>query len=190
VCRAAIVETLEQMRKSERSTTVYAQPELRNGQNIIMEKILGIMIPILSIVLGLGTAMLSIYLSYRKRKEMFNLYHQERMAALDKGVELPPIPDGFFSAGNGRRANGRDLLRGLVWLFVGLGLGVALFANGRAKYALFALIPVGIGLAYLIYYGIEGRREPDTREEPKSAAPTGLGDLDRRGGAKPTELGT
>ena len=55
---------------------------------------MALLIPILAVVLGLATAMLTINLSYRKKKEMFTLYHQERMAAIDKGIEIPSIPDG------------------------------------------------------------------------------------------------
>ena len=51
------------------------------------------MIPIIAIVLGIGIGMLAIYLSYRKRKELFALYHQERMAAIEKGIDCPPWPE-------------------------------------------------------------------------------------------------
>ena len=132
----------------------------------VLIPILGVLIPIIAIVLGLGTAMLAIYLSYRRRQQMFTLYHQERMAAIDKGIDLPPIPDSFFADPAAGRGTGRDLRKGLVWLFIGIALGVALYANHQAKHALYALIPVALGLAHLIYYLVEGRREPKKVEVP------------------------
>src|SRR5437763_5500698 len=105
---------------------------------------LALMIPIIAVVMGLGTAIVAIYFGYRRRTEMFKLYHQERMAAIDKGVELPPIPDSFFGStytSNPRR----DLLKGLVWLFLGIGITVALYNNLHSKKALYGLLPLGIG---------------------------------------------
>lgn len=122
--------------------------------------------------MGIGIAMLAIYLNYRKRKDLFTLYHQERMAALDKGVELPPLPDALFSDEAGPYNPRRHLLKGLTWLFIGLGLGVALWATVEFRWALFALIPIGIGLAHLIYYFAEGKKEAEAAEQTRPASLT------------------
>lgn len=132
----------------------------------VLIPILGILIPIISIILGLGTAMLAIYLSYRRRKQMFTLYHQERMAAIDKGIDLPPLPDAFFGDPSASLGGRQYLRKGLVWLFIGVAVGVSLYVNGQAKEAFFALIPSGVGLAYLIYYFIEGRKDAPKAEAP------------------------
>ena len=124
--------------------------------------ILGVMIPIIAIVLGIGLAIVSAFLNYKRRKDMFALYHQERMAAIEKGVELPPLPDSFFGVDR-QRSPRRFLRSGLVLLFIGLAIMLALyFGNdgwGSRHSALWGLIPVGIGLANLIYYFIEGKKE-------------------------------
>jgi hypothetical protein len=121
-----------------------------------------LLIPIIAIVMGIGIATLAIFLNYRKRKEMFVLYHQERMAAIEKGIELPPLPDAFFTddAKSYRaRSPHRPLLVGLVLLFIGLILFAAFYFQGNLNTALFTLVPAGIGLAYLIYYFTVGRKE-------------------------------
>ena len=56
----------------------------------MIEPVVALFIPIIAIIFGVGIGMLALYLGYRKRKELFVLYHQERMAALEKGVDLPP----------------------------------------------------------------------------------------------------
>jgi hypothetical protein len=127
------------------------------------------MIPIISIVLGIGIAALAIVLNYRKRKELMALYHQERMMALEKGVEVPPLPEALLTDGGAPHNPRRHLLKGLVWLFIGIGLGVALYAVGHSREALFGLIPGGIGLAHLIYYLVEGRKEAETMERNRLA---------------------
>jgi hypothetical protein len=128
------------------------------------------MIPIIAVILGIAVAMLAIYLSYRKRKEIFALYHQERMAAIEKGVELPPLPEAMLTD-DGRPFRPyhprRHLLRGLAWLFVGLGGGVATWATAGLDWALFGLVPVGIGLAHLIYYFVEGKKEAQAIERDR-----------------------
>ncbi|HEX4122435.1 MAG TPA: DUF6249 domain-containing protein [Verrucomicrobiae bacterium] len=134
-------------------------------------------IPILAIFMTFGTAMLGIYLSYRKRREMFTLYHQERMAAIEKGVDLPPLPDHFFGDDSrpGRRSSHGSLLTGLIMLFVGATLYVSLhFAIPRndqvGDVALFALIPTGIGVAFLLYYAAVGRKLALELEQERKAA--------------------
>lgn len=134
------------------------------------------MVPIIAIVMVFGTGMLAIYFSYRKRKEMFALYHQERMAAIEKGVELPPLPDDFFREEGRphRRSPHRTLLGGLILVFIGLTLYLALhFTAPRIEDggnpALFALIPLGIGVACLIYYFTVGRKLAAALDEERKA---------------------
>jgi cadmium resistance protein CadD (predicted permease) len=38
----------------------------------------------------------------------------------------------------------------MIWLLTGLALTVALYFNGKGAVALYGLIPVALGLAYLI----------------------------------------
>src|SRR5258706_12545332 len=121
---------------------------------------LAVMIPIIATVMGMGTAIVAIYFGYRKRTEMFKLYHQERMAAVDKGVELPPIPDSFFASAHTSSPR-RDLLKGLVWLFLGVGITVALYSNLHSKKAPYGLLPPRIALPYLICYTAGGRKVPE-----------------------------
>jgi hypothetical protein len=142
------------------------------------------LIPIVGILMVFGTGMLSIYLNFRKRRDMFALYHQERMAAIEKGVELPPLPDDFFHEDGGkprRRPRHGTLLGGLILVFLGLALYIALhFTVSRlddgGDVALYALIPAGIGIACLVYYFAVGRRialalEAERKPGPTDAAP-------------------
>ncbi len=135
-----------------------------------VEGVLALMIPIIAIILGIGVAMLAMLLNYRKRKEIFALYHQERMAALEKGVDLPPLPDALLTDDARPYNPRRHLLKGLAWLFVGIGLGLALFALVGYQHALFALIPAGIGLAHLIYYAVEGKKEAEAADQSRPGA--------------------
>lgn len=131
--------------------------------------IVAVAIPIVAIVMGIGIGMLTVFLNYRKEKEMFALYHQERMAAIEKGIDLPPLPEAFFDQDRKPRSPHRGLAVGLVWLFIGLALLVALYFNDEGMVALYALIPVGVGLAYLIYYFVVGRKEAEVLEAERKA---------------------
>jgi len=136
--------------------------------------LVSLLIPLIGVILGIGIGMLALGLNYKRRKEAFALYHQERMAALEKGVELPPLPDYFFSDSGkpaGQYHPRRHLLRGLVWSFMGLGLGCGLWATAGLDWALFSLVPLGIGLAQLIYYFVEGKKEAEALEQSRLAEP-------------------
>src|SRR5579862_9880043 len=90
-----------------------------SGHNI--EGILALMLPIVAIIMGIGLAMIGVWLDYRRRKELFELHHKERLAAIEKGIEVPPLPVEFFE---NRRTGAslppsRLLLRGLMLVFVG-----------------------------------------------------------------------
>jgi hypothetical protein len=136
--------------------------------------IIPLLIPIVAIVMGIGIGMLTIFLNYRKRKQMFALYHQERMAAIDKGIELPPLPEAFFAEDGkmpGPRSPHRHLLAGLILLLIGLALTLALYVEVQNHF-LWGLVPAGIGLAFLIYYFAVGRKEAEAIEAAAKAKST------------------
>lgn len=132
-------------------------------------------VPIVGIVVGGAIAMWSMALNYRKRREFYELHHRERMAAIDKGVELPPLPESFFLDGAGPRAPfhpSRYLLKGLIWFFIGIGIGITLYASEGREEALFGSVPVCIGLAYLIYYFAAARKEvPEQPQKVETKEP-------------------
>ncbi len=123
--------------------------------------VLGVMIPIIAIVMGIGIGMLSLLLDYRKKRDMFNLHHKERLAAIEKGMEVPPLPPEFFQ--DGRRCKSRTpadtLRRGLVLLFVGVAISIALYNSQRDAY-LWGLVPAAVGIAQLLFYYLAGRNTP------------------------------
>jgi hypothetical protein len=121
--------------------------------------ILGIMVPIVAIVMGVGIGMLSLFLDYRKKRDMFALHHKERLAAIEKGMEVPPLPPEFFGDNRRPRVPGDYLRRGLVLLLVGIALTIALYDSTRHNY-LWGLLPVAMGVANLIYYWVETRKAP------------------------------
>lgn len=147
---------------------------------------LALLIPIIAIIMGCGIPLLAIFTDYRKRKEMFALFHQERMAAIEKGIELPPLPEeflkSFFSDEDKKnhkpRSPHRRLLAGLVWMFLGLACFVTSYmVDGSdivndpdiVKLTKLGFFPMGIGLAYLIYYFVIGKKEAGEIEAERKA---------------------
>jgi hypothetical protein len=127
-----------------------------------VEGILGVMIPIIAIVMGIGVAMLGMWLDYRKKREIFELHHKERLAAIEKGMDVPPLPPELFQSN--KRPYGRlpadYLRRGLVWSIVGVGV----FAAMRIEHdngASYALIAVAVGVANLLMYLYQSRQPRD-----------------------------
>ncbi len=79
-----------------------------------------LLIPIVAVIMSLTIPIVAIITEFAKRRTFYELHHKERLAAIEKGVELPPLPPEFVGAGPKGRP--RYLLRGLIWLFVGLGI--------------------------------------------------------------------
>ena len=127
---------------------------------------LGLLIPIISVTVSLGALIVWIVVWHRRRMHEVDARHQERMAAIEKGLELPPesLPQPEQTP-----PRSRYLLRGLIWL----GVGLAITLGGRdwlqAPMGGSGWIAVAVGVAYLIFYFVEGRRAPVPKlEEPAS----------------------
>ncbi|MGH8219702.1 MAG: DUF6249 domain-containing protein [Steroidobacteraceae bacterium] len=129
------------------------------GHSVVLG-VLGVMIPILAIVLGLGCVMLALYLGFRKRREMFQLYHAERMAAIEKCIELPPLPDEFFGSSYRQEPlPARNRRIGLILLFLGGALTLALWGSADDGAFWWGLLPVALGLAFLLAAFLEAREQ-------------------------------
>ena len=134
-------------------------------------EIIGTMIPIVAIVMGISIGMLGMYLRYQRRKEMFALHHQERMAAIEKGIELPPLPEAFFaedSRWSRHRSPHAHLLVGLILSFVGIIVTIGLYRQGDVDY-IFGMTPGVIGLAFLIFYFTVGKKQAEAIEAAEKA---------------------
>ena len=127
---------------------------------------LGLLIPIISVTVSLGALIVWIVVRYRRRMHEVDCRHKERMAAIEKGLELPPDP---LPQSEPPPPRSRYLLRGLIWLGVGLAItfGGRDWLHGPMGGA--GWIAVAVGAAYLIFYFVEGRRvSVPKREDPAS----------------------
>jgi hypothetical protein len=125
---------------------------------------LGLLIPILSVTVSLAALIVWIVVWHRRRLHEVDCRHKERMAAIDKGLELPPdsLPQPEQVT-----PRSRYLLRGLIWLGVGLAITFGGHDWLRAPMGGSGWIAVAVGAAYLIFYVVEGRRPSVPKpEEP------------------------
>ncbi len=130
---------------------------------------IALMIPIVAIIMGIAFAMLALWLNYRRKRELFQLYHAQRMAAIEKGVELPPLPGEIFEGLRPPSLTARTraaaepsilghLRRGLTLLFVGIIIFVALIFTAGLDVAWWGLIPSAIGVADLLFYFVTAHK--------------------------------
>lgn len=114
----------------------------------------GVFIPIIGMVLGIGIAAIAIIAGHQRRMQRHELRHRERLAAMEKGLELPPeLADTEDAV---RKTSG--LRSGMIGVAVGVVLYFALREVAGSDVALFGLIPAAVGIAQLVYYFIEGRK--------------------------------
>ena len=129
-------------------------------------ELLALLIPILSVILSLGALIVWIVVWYRRRVHEVDCLHQERMAAIEKGLELPPVP---LPQPPRAPPRSRYLLRGLIWLAIGIPvtfggrewLGAALGGAGW--------IAVAVGCAYLVFYFVEERKASLAKGAPSAS---------------------
>lgn len=137
-----------------------------------LRHILPFFIPITAIVMGIGIGMLGLYLDYQKKIRMYELHHQERILAIERGMEVPELPAEFFSSGRKPALPpGSGSLRwGLICLFVGMALAVAMALNDGAQQASWALLPVAVGLALLVHYKVDKQAAPAPADDQPTAS--------------------
>jgi len=129
--------------------------------------VVGVFIPIIAILAGIGVAIVAMLTAHRQRVQRIELRHRERLAAIDKGFELPPDPPDV----DPRAADDSRFLRhGLVLVAIGVTVTAAMFQlSDRNVPYLFGFIPAAIGIAYLVYYALRARRA--ARGTPPAAGP-------------------
>ena len=121
-------------------------------------EVIGTMIPIVGIVMGMLIPIVYQITDYRRRRDIVEAHHRERMAAIERGTDIPALPESFYNP-MPRSRGPRYLLTGMIWFFIGVALFIALGSVAGDEVRNFGLIPAGVGLAFLIYYFIEGRHE-------------------------------
>ena len=115
------------------------------------------------------------YLGFREwlRHQRRALIHQERLAAVEKGVEVPPLEHEVHRrAWNVQRIL---LLAGLIWMSLGVAAYVTLSAliasPANAKLEIppgiqwMGLAPAAIGLSHLVVYLVGKKRENVTEHQ-------------------------
>jgi hypothetical protein len=140
---------------------------------------IGVFIPIVAIVFGIGIGALAIWSDHKRKAQLLEQIHKERMLALEKGVDPPPVAPGlvgFVEGAKPLKPNRYPMDPALFWihalrggvalLILGIVLYFALVAVGAGDAALFGLIPSGFGVANLIYAIVlrqHGRERPPTQ---------------------------
>ena len=114
---------------------------------------MALLIPILGIVLGVIVAVVAIVASHREKVSRAEFRHRERIAALEKGIELPPDPP---EPEIDRKIG--SLKGGVMGVLIGLVLYFALREVADSDVALFGLIPAAVGIANLVSYIVEVKK--------------------------------
>lgn len=123
--------------------------------------VIGVFIPIIAIAMGIGLAMIGTITSHRRRSQALEQRHRERMAAIEKGIELPPDandPEAQLELAKALRKP-RYLLRGLVLTGIGGALLSSWSGPSDDVIRSLAWVVTAIGVATLVYHAFEGRKE-------------------------------
>jgi hypothetical protein len=132
---------------------------------------IALFIPIVAIVMGIGIGMLAIWAEHKRKTQLLEQNHRERMHALEKGIELPPLPPNLVGASNGpsTASAAKSLRSGIMLVLIGVLLYFAIEVSGGHEGALFGLIPAAVGVANLVYAWLQWDREkagPQNIERP------------------------
>ena len=134
--------------------------------------VIGAFIPIVAIVFCVGIGAVAVWSEHKRKSQLMEQLHRERIVALEKGVEPPPLPPGLIGYNAPKpipppRALWPKAMRnGLMLLFGGVVLYYAVYVAGGEPGAAFALIPAAIGVANLVYAAVLWNQEKN--EPPKA----------------------
>jgi hypothetical protein len=129
--------------------------------------VIAVSIPIVAIVFGIGIGALAIWAEHKRKVELIDRIHRERMLALEKGVEPPALPPGMVGDLAAkpklvpRYLWPRAMRNGLMMLFGGIVLCFAVDRAGGEEGAMFMLVPAVLGLANLVYAAVLWKQEKD-----------------------------
>jgi hypothetical protein len=114
----------------------------------------------IAIAFGISLAMLNVWVVHRRKQQMLEHWHKERMTAMDKGLPLPEAPAYLFS--DAETSSARLLRNGISWILIGIIVYIATARAIDEDLALFGLIPCAVGVANLIYAALLARRKQPT----------------------------
>ncbi len=115
-------------------------------------------LPIAIVAIVFSFVGLIVYLGNRTETRRRELLNTERLAALQRGMDLPP--EALLDGKVRKEGGGSPLFSGLVALLVGLAITFALYLNDpREPNWAWGLIIVAAGISALIYWPIRGKRE-------------------------------
>jgi hypothetical protein len=124
------------------------------------------------IVVALAAAFLGyFYMKHAERQRRLEILHQERLAAMEKGIPLPELPIDPPRVEKGPNPQA-TLVHGIVWTALGIGSMIALALNGPHADLLgsngssgsfsslwaFPLPFVFLGLGLVLYYFLATER--------------------------------
>lgn len=123
--------------------------------------VIGVFIPIVAIVMGIGIGMLAIWSEHKRKSQLLEQNHRERMHAIEKGIELPPLPANLIGASNGpsTASAAKSLRSGIMLVLIGILLFFGIGVAGGKEGAIFGLIPAAVGVANLVYAAIQWEKE-------------------------------
>lgn len=100
-------------------------------------------IPVIGIIAGCLIAIFTMYFKYKERK----LKQAERLAAIEKGVSIPPELEEEKPIEERKRGL---LTAGLITLFTGVGVFASFYFLSGFRVASLGLIPFAIGIGMIL----------------------------------------
>jgi hypothetical protein len=126
---------------------------------------IAVSIPVVAIVMGIGIGMLAIWTEHKRKAQLLEQYHKERLVALEKGLPLPELDRRLVALDESAPPNSARAFRnGLMMLLIGVILFFALDELVGERVSLFGLIPAAVGVANLVYGVLLLRKEKATND--------------------------
>jgi Domain of unknown function (DUF6249) len=113
----------------------------------MIEDAVGLLIAIIAIAGSMTIAIVSIWLAHKKKKLVLENIHAERMAAIEKGIDLPPSRVEMLISD--RQNN--PLRRGITLTLVGITVCSALYYTHHEGWV-WGLPITAVGVSNLIYF--------------------------------------
>ncbi|MEY4386045.1 MAG: hypothetical protein RLY20_1328 [Verrucomicrobiota bacterium] len=103
-------------------------------------------------VFGMPVAIVAVVVYFRHRRN--RMLHETLRTMIEKGVAIPPE---LLQPHEPRKQPKSDFRRGLVWIAIGTGLTVFFLVSDNHAWPI-GLIPLLIGVAFLITWKVEGSK--------------------------------